>query len=89
MNAILGMYEELVKYLSMARKKAKEPAIETELIYAYAKTDRLAELEEFLASPNHASIQQVCIQSLWITTYLLAGNGVVSKLNWESIVQMS
>ena len=53
-----------MKYLSMARKKAKEPAIETELIYAYAKTDRLAELEEFLASPNHASIQQVRVQSL-------------------------
>jgi len=43
----------------MARKKAREPYIETELIYAYAKTNRLADLEEFISGPNHAQIQQV------------------------------
>lgn len=52
-------WEELVKYLQMARKKAREPYIETELIYAYAKTNRLADLEEFISGPNHAQIQQV------------------------------
>ena len=45
--------------MQMARKKAREPYIETELIYAYAKTNRLADLEEFISGPNHAQIQQV------------------------------
>ena len=43
----------------MARKKARESYIETELIYAYAKTGRLADLEEFVSGPNHADIQKV------------------------------
>jgi clathrin heavy chain len=52
-------YEDLVKYLQMARKKARETFIETELIFAYAKTNRLADLEEFVSGPNHANITQV------------------------------
>ncbi len=54
-----GNWEELVKYLQMARKKARETFIETELIFAYAKTNRLAELEEFISGPNHAQILNV------------------------------
>jgi len=54
-----GNWEYLVKYLQMARKKARETFVETELIYAYAKTNRLAELEEFISGPNHAQILQV------------------------------
>lgn len=56
---ILGNFEELVKFLQMARKKAKETFIDTELIFALAQTGRLAELEEFITSPNHANISQV------------------------------
>ncbi|XP_064619200.1 clathrin heavy chain 1 isoform X2 [Lineus longissimus] len=52
-------WEDLVKYLQMARKKARETFIETELIFAYAKTNRLADLEEFISGPNHANITQV------------------------------
>ncbi len=52
-------WEDLVKYLQMARKKARETYIETELIFAYAKTNRLADLEEFVSGPNHANITQV------------------------------
>jgi len=52
-------WEDLVRYLQMARKKARESYIETELIYAYAKTGRLADLEEFISGPNHADIQKV------------------------------
>ncbi|CAC5403597.1 CLTC [Mytilus coruscus] len=54
-----NIWEDLVKFLQMARKKAREKFIETELIYAYAKTNRLAELEEFLSGPNQANITQV------------------------------
>ncbi|XP_014670791.1 PREDICTED: clathrin heavy chain 1-like, partial [Priapulus caudatus] len=52
-------WEDLVRYLQMARKKARESFIETELVFAYAKTNRLADLEEFVSGPNHAQIQQV------------------------------
>lgn len=52
-------YEDLVKYLQMARKKAREGFIETELAFALAKTNRLAELEEFISGPNHAQIKEV------------------------------
>ena len=49
----------MVRYLQMARKKAREAIIETELVFAYAKVNRLADLEEFISSPNIAQIQQV------------------------------
>lgn len=49
----------MVKFLQMARKKARESYVETELIFALAKTNRLAELEEFVSGPNNAHIQQV------------------------------
>ena len=42
----------------MARKKARESYVETELVFAYAKTNRLADLEEFISGPNNANIQQ-------------------------------
>lgn len=54
-----GHWEDLVRYLQMARKKSRESFIETELCFAYAKTGRLTELEEFISEPNHAQIQQV------------------------------
>lgn len=54
-----GTWGELVKYLKMARTKLKEPRVDTELVYALAKVELLAELEEFVASPNVAQIQAV------------------------------
>ncbi|CAB1348014.1 unnamed protein product [Coregonus sp. 'balchen'] len=54
-----GNWEDLVKFLQMARKKSRESYVETELIFALAKTNRLAELEEFINGPNNAHIQQV------------------------------
>ncbi|CDH57977.1 clathrin heavy chain 1 [Lichtheimia corymbifera JMRC:FSU:9682] len=59
-------YEDLVRYLQMARKQSREPYIETELLFAYAKTERLSDLEDFIAAPNIANIQQVgdrCFQN--------------------------
>ena len=56
---IAGNYEDLVRYLQMARKKTRETFIETELVFAFAKTNRLADLEEFISGPNHAQIMQV------------------------------
>lgn len=52
-------WEDLVKYLQMARKKSRDASIESELIYAYAKTGRMADLEEFISGPNNADISKI------------------------------
>jgi clathrin heavy chain len=52
-------FDDLVRYLEMARKKVKERRIDTELIFSLAKTKRQAELEEFVTSPNVADIQGI------------------------------
>jgi clathrin heavy chain len=53
------LWDPLVKFLQMCRKKVKEAHIESELIYALAKVNRLAELEEFISGPNCAQIQLI------------------------------
>ncbi|KAL3681952.1 hypothetical protein R1sor_024908 [Riccia sorocarpa] len=55
----VNAYDDLVKYLLMVRKKVKEPKVDSELIYAYAKIDRLGEIEEFIVQPNVANMQTV------------------------------
>ena len=57
MHLQAGSYEDLVKYLLMVRKKAKDSKVDTELVYAYAKTKQLGPLEEFISSPNQANLQ--------------------------------
>lgn len=52
-------YEELTRFLLMARGKTKDQQIDGELIYAYAKTDRLSDMEEFLSGTNTANIQAI------------------------------
>ncbi|GBG80598.1 hypothetical protein CBR_g31057 [Chara braunii] len=53
------VFEDLVKYLLMVRKKVKESKVDTELIYAYAKIDHLGEIEELISLPHVANIQSV------------------------------
>ncbi|KVI09938.1 Armadillo-type fold [Cynara cardunculus var. scolymus] len=52
-------YHDLVKYLLMVRQKTKEPKVDSELIYAYAKIDRLSDIEEFILMPNVANLHNV------------------------------
>eukprot|EP00923_Selenidium_pygospionis_P028308 GHVN01050942.1.p1 GENE.GHVN01050942.1~~GHVN01050942.1.p1 ORF type:complete len:1744 (+),score=313.50 GHVN01050942.1:122-5353(+) len=58
-----GRYEELVSYLTMARKKAgvreRDHTIDTELTYALAKCDRLPEMEEFVSGTNTANVASI------------------------------
>ncbi len=54
-----GNYEDLVRYLQMARKKSRDTFVETELAFALAKTHRFSELEEFISAPNHANLTLV------------------------------
>mmetsp|Transcript_39448 Transcript_39448/g.98764 ORF Transcript_39448/g.98764 Transcript_39448/m.98764 type:complete len:1743 (+) Transcript_39448:183-5411(+) len=52
-------YEDLVKYLQMARQKTKDQIIDSELVYAFAKCDNLGEMEEFISGTNTANVQAV------------------------------
>ena len=50
-------FDELVKYLLMVRKQLKDSKVDTELVYAYAKTSQLASLEEFISGTHFANLQ--------------------------------
>ena len=52
-----GKDEDLIKYLRMARKTQREPPIDTALAFCLARTNQLAELEDFLHSPNVADVE--------------------------------
>jgi len=54
-----GLHEDLISYLDMCRQHLKHPDIESELMYAYAVTENLASLQEFISSPNVGQIQEV------------------------------
>eukprot|EP00761_Pharyngomonas_kirbyi_P011776 gb/GECH01011802.1/.p1 GENE.gb/GECH01011802.1/~~gb/GECH01011802.1/.p1 ORF type:complete len:1690 (+),score=396.56 gb/GECH01011802.1/:1-5070(+) len=53
------LWDDLIKYLNMARLHTKDEHIDTELCYSYAKSERLADLEEFISGSTVANIQDV------------------------------
>ena len=71
-------HDDLVRFLEMARKTKKERTIDSELIYALARCERLADLEVFVTNPNVADIQGVadrCFdQSMFKAAKILYGN---------------
>ena len=48
-----------MKYLVMVRKKVKDSKVDTELVYAYARTSQLGPLEEFISGTHQANLQSV------------------------------
>jgi len=54
-----GCHTELATYLVMCRKKVKESHLDTSLIYAYAKSEQFAQMEEFISAPNVGRIQDI------------------------------
>jgi clathrin heavy chain len=52
-------WDILIQYLMMAKKTMKDTQVDSELLFCYAKTENMSELEAFLASPSSADIQQV------------------------------
>ncbi|KAI9810581.1 MAG: hypothetical protein M1826_003503 [Phylliscum demangeonii] len=52
-----GKDEDLIKYLKMSRKTLREPAIDTALAFAYARTNQLSELEDFLHASHVADVE--------------------------------
>ncbi len=54
-----GKFEELIKFLLMAREHYKEPKIDGEIIVAYAELGKLNEIESFLNGSNVADLNEV------------------------------
>eukprot|EP00397_Hematodinium_sp_SG-2012_P000429 GEMP01000429.1.p1 GENE.GEMP01000429.1~~GEMP01000429.1.p1 ORF type:complete len:1703 (+),score=505.89 GEMP01000429.1:149-5257(+) len=52
-------FDDLVNFLKMARANVKDQHIDSELVYAYAKSDALADMEEFISGTTTANIQAV------------------------------
>ena len=77
-----GDYTDLPKYLVMVRKKVKDPAVDTELAYAYARNADLGALEEFIAGSNLANLQAAGDRA-FEEGYFEAARIVYSKIpNW-------
>mmetsp|Transcript_41540 Transcript_41540/g.125894 ORF Transcript_41540/g.125894 Transcript_41540/m.125894 type:complete len:1727 (-) Transcript_41540:124-5304(-) len=53
------IWSEVIPFLLMARKTLQENLLDTEIIYAFAKTNNLTELEKFVNGPNVANIQNI------------------------------
>ena len=69
----------------MARKKLREPAVESELVFAFAKTNRLVELEDFISGPNIAQIQNVGDRCYEEALYEAAKILFTSISNWARL----
>ncbi|KZT09895.1 clathrin heavy chain 1 [Laetiporus sulphureus 93-53] len=80
-----GKHDDLVRYLQMARKTLREPKIDTELAYAYAKTDRLHDMEDFLAMTNVADILEVGEKCFEDELYQAAKLLFTSISNWARL----
>ncbi|KAG5220979.1 Clathrin heavy chain [Salix suchowensis] len=80
-----GKHDDLVRYLQMARKTLREPKIDTELAYAYAKTDRLHDMEDFLGMTNVADILEVGEKCFEDELYQAAKLLFTSISNWARL----
>ncbi|EAU90123.2 clathrin heavy chain 1 [Coprinopsis cinerea okayama7 len=80
-----GKHDDLVRYLQMARKTLREPKIDTELAYAYAKTDRLHDMEDFLGMTNVADILVVGEKCFEDELYQAAKLLFTSISNWARL----
>ena len=80
-----GEYSDVPKYLLMARKKIKEPSIDTELVYAYARNADLGALEEFMAGTNSANLQTAGDQAFSEQLYEAARLVYTKIPNWGKL----
>ncbi|KAJ3191643.1 hypothetical protein HK101_007526, partial [Irineochytrium annulatum] len=78
-------YDDLVRFLQMARKSVREPIIESELVFAFAKTNRLADLEEFISGPNIAQIGNIGERCFTAKMYEAAKLLFTSVSNWARL----
>jgi clathrin heavy chain len=77
-----GKHNSLVCFLQMSQKTLQEPKINTELAYAYAKTDCLHDMEDFLSMINVADILEVSKKCFNDELYQAMKLLFTSILNW-------
>ncbi|KAG1853052.1 armadillo-type protein [Suillus subluteus] len=80
-----GKHDDLVRFLQMAPKALREPKIDTELAYAYAKTDRLHDMEAFLTMSDIADILEVGEKCFEDELYQVAKLLFTSISNWAHL----
>lgn len=80
-----GKNEDLVKYLRMARKTLREPAIDTALAFCYARLDQLSDLEDFLRGTNVANIEESGDKAYSEGLYQAAKIFYTSISNWAKL----
>jgi clathrin heavy chain len=80
-----GKHDDLIRFLQMARKSLREPKIDTELAYAYAKTDHLHDMEDFLGMTNVADILVVGEKCFEDELYQAAKLLFTSISNWAHL----
>jgi clathrin heavy chain len=81
-----GKHDDLVRFLQMTHKSLREPKINTELAYAYAKTDRLHDMEDFLGMTNVADILELGEKCFEDELYRAAKLLFSSISNWARLV---
>jgi len=52
-------FEQLIKFLLMARDVVKDATIDNALSFAYAKLDKIPELEDIINNPNSIDFGRV------------------------------
>jgi clathrin heavy chain len=68
----------------MVMQKAREPRVDGELIFAYAKIDKLSDIEEFILMPN-VSNRQMLVTICMMKRYMkLQRSSMVPWLRWSS-----
>ncbi|KAG1887865.1 hypothetical protein F4604DRAFT_1675009 [Suillus subluteus] len=80
-----GKHDDLVRFLQMAPKALHEPKIDTELAYAYAKTDHLHDMEAFLTMSDIADILEVGEKCFEDELYQAAKLLFTSISNWAHL----
>eukprot|EP00768_Dysnectes_brevis_P001247 gnl/Dysnectes_brevis/1303_a1459_1909.p1 GENE.gnl/Dysnectes_brevis/1303_a1459_1909~~gnl/Dysnectes_brevis/1303_a1459_1909.p1 ORF type:complete len:1090 (+),score=595.35 gnl/Dysnectes_brevis/1303_a1459_1909:1275-4544(+) len=80
-------YAPLIDYLRMCRDQLSAPSaqVDTELVYALARLDRLGELEDLILSPNAAHVQEVGDRCFSEELYHSARLLFASISNWASL----
>lgn len=49
-------FTDLIDYIKMARSKVKDPALDNEVIYCYARTEKYSAMEEFITGSHVAKV---------------------------------
>ncbi|KAB5551097.1 hypothetical protein GE09DRAFT_1124892 [Coniochaeta sp. 2T2.1] len=80
-----GKDEELIKYLRMARKTLREPAIDTALAFCHARLNQLSELADFLHGTNVANVEESGDKAYAEGLYEAAKIFYTSISNWAKL----